>query len=105
MANPNWVKGCESPNPAGNIRYRERFKQVQKKSSLEKKIALYLTKRWARMVTDLDSLPEKDRVRAYLELMQYSTPKKAAVSADNLTPDQIDLLYDKIITMANAKAN
>jgi hypothetical protein len=105
MANPNWVKGCESPNPAGATRYRERFKQVQKKSRLEKKIGIYLTKKWGRMIEDIDKLPERERVKAFIELLAYSMPKKAAVNSDTLTAEQVEILYEKLTTMANAKAN
>jgi hypothetical protein len=105
MANPNWVKGCAPTNPGGPVRHRERFKQVEKKSNLQRKIGLYLTRKWSRMVTDMDSLNERDRVKAYLELMNYCEAKKAAISADTLTNDQVELLYQKITTLANAKVN
>ncbi len=97
MANPAWIKGMVTPNPGGKPKHRERFKQLDKRSGLEKKIAIYLTKKWGKMVTDIDALNEKDRVKAFIELLQYSMPKKAAEKADAITQDQVDEIYAKII--------
>lgn len=106
MANPNWIKNGPSPNPAGNTRYRDRFKQVQKgNSGFEKKVGIYLTKQFGRFVGDIDKLNERDRVRAYLELLAYSMPKKSAVSADNLSAEEVEMLYNKITTLVGAKQN
>ncbi len=101
--NPNWQKGMTSPNPGGNIKYRERFKQLDKRTSLEKKIAIYLTKKWGRMVNDIDTLTEKDRVKAFIELLQYSMPKKAPERPDAITAEQVDDIYGKILELSNPK--
>jgi hypothetical protein len=100
MANPAWVKGMKSPNPEGSIPHRDRFKpRSTAAKGLQKKIASYLSKRWNKVVTDIDSLPEKDRVRAYLELLAYSEPKKAAVAPDAISREELDLVYNKIIEL------
>ncbi len=100
MANPAWVKGMVTPNSGGKPKYRERFKQLDKRSLLEKRIAIYLTKKWGRMVTDIDALNEKDRVKAFIELLAYSMPKKAAERPDVITPDQVNEIYAKIIDLS-----
>ncbi len=105
MANPAWRAGMVSPNPTGNTRHRDRFKAVAKRSSLEKKIAAYLTKRWGQMVEDMSKLNERDRTKAFIELLAYAMPKKAAISSDSLTPEQVETLYQRVTELANAKAN
>lgn len=101
MANPAWIKGMITPNPGGKSPHRERFKQMDKRTSLEKKIATYLTKKWGRMVTDMDTLAEKDRVKAFIELLQYSMPKKAAERPEVISVDQVNDIYAKIIELSN----
>jgi hypothetical protein len=103
MANPAWVKGMKAVNPGGKIANRDRFKVVENKTVLERKIATYLTKKWGRMVTDMDKLNEKDRVKAFIELLQYSMPKKAAERPEQLTADQIDGLYEKVMQAISSK--
>ena len=95
--NPQWQAGMASPNPEGRTPHRERLKKATtKQDQLQKKIACYLSAKWGQMVTDLSKLNEKDRSKAYIELMQYAMPKKAAERPEALSPEDIDKLYEML---------
>lgn len=98
MANPNWVKGGQSPNGHGRPKKKssptiqrmiENF--VKRNVSPRKLQALY------------DRLEAKDRLIFLTDLLPYAISKKptqAAVSINTLPDSQLNELFDQVMNGA-----
>lgn len=98
MANPNWIKGGQSPNAHGRPKKKssptiqrliERF--VQRNVSPRKLQGLY------------DKLEAKDKLTFLTDLLPYAISKKpvaAAIGFGSLSDQQLDQLYDQVMSGA-----
>lgn len=100
MANPNWKKGGESPNPNGRKKMKNSALTV--KGKVERFIKANLNQRQLqRMYDELDA---KDQFKVLTELMPYILPKQNSLTADltadinfdNLNDRDLDALYYKV---------
>ena len=68
-------------------------------SDLKSRIATLMDEQFDTISTDLESLEPKDRVAAYLKLMEYVLPKQREQKIDlsTLTDQQIDDLLNKAL--------
>jgi hypothetical protein len=103
MANPNWIKGGQSPNEHGRpkkkssptiTRQIERF--VQRNLSPRKLQTLY------------DSLNARDKLTLITDLLPYAISKKptaASISFGSLPDDQLNELFDQVVNGAGLLSN
>jgi hypothetical protein len=96
MANPNWKKGGESPNPNGRKKMKNSALTV--KGKVERFIKANLNQRQLqRMYNELDA---KDQFKVLTELMPYILPKQNSLTADlnldNLSDNDLAALYSKV---------
>jgi hypothetical protein len=68
-------------------------------SDLKSRIAALMDEQFDTITTDLEQLEPKDRVTAYLKLLEYVLPKQREQKIDlsTLTDEQIDDLLNKAL--------
>src|SRR5688572_9486687 len=69
-------KKGNSGNPSG----RPKGSENKMTGQLRSLITDFLEQRFVHLVTDFNKLQPKDRIKVYIELLQYSVPKLQAVS-------------------------
>ncbi|GAB2542865.1 hypothetical protein [Spirosoma aerophilum] len=68
-------------------------------SNLKSRIATLMDEQFDTIITDLEQLEPKDRVTAYLKLMEYVLPKQREQKIDlsTLSDEQLDDLLNKAL--------
>lgn len=87
---------------SGNPKGRPKGAKNKDLKSLRERIDLLLDNQFDTLVTDLEKLKPVDRIKAILSLLEYSTPKlqrvEASHSIDNLNDEQVEEIYNKLIS-------
>ena len=96
MANPMWVAGGKSANPAGRPKQSVRSPKGMLLRFINRNLS-------PRKVQELyDKLTEKDKLAFLTELLPYVLAKQ---SAEGLNPDEIEQLYAKLEQRVKDHAN
>lgn len=68
-------------------------------NDLKSRIAQIVENGFEAIETDLEALEAKDRITAYLKLLEYILPKQRETKIDisNLTDEEVDELLDKAL--------
>lgn len=97
MPNPLWTKGMESPNKGRTKQKRRSGPAVTK--MLERFVTRQLTLK--KMQTLYNKLQPKDQATFLCDLLPYIESKKPtshAVGISNLSPAQVDELFDRVMS-------
>ena len=72
-------------------------------ADIKNRIAQLIDEQFETISSDLDEMDPKDRVSAYLKLLEYVLPKQREQKIDlsNLTDQEIDELLDRALTKLN----
>ena len=87
---------------SGNPKGRTPGKMNKDTGSLRKRIAALLDDNYAKIVKDMEKLEPRDRVNAWLKLLEYAIPKlrqDTIIDVSKLSDQEVDEL---LITAANA---
>jgi hypothetical protein len=86
------ISGNPNGRPVGAV--------SKEKSNLRAMITTFLEGNFEKVLSDFDELPPRDRIKFYLEFLQYGIAKLQAVPTDgefeHLSEDQLDTLIHKI---------
>lgn len=98
MANPNWIKGTKSPNPAGRGKMKHSARTV--KGMVERFIKRNITPNKLQAMFDgLKS--DKDRLQVLTELMPYAIAKQSSVKIESrfeeMTDTDLAKLYNQVM--------
>jgi hypothetical protein len=83
---------------SGNINGRIKGSQNKMTKQLRETIILFLERNYVRLENDFDSLPPRDRIKFYCDLLQYGLPKLQSVQLESDFDSLSDTQLDKIIT-------
>lgn len=66
--------------------------------TIRERIGSYIDQNFETFIHDIGQLEPKDRVKAFMELLQYSTPKFQAqqIRIDNLSDELLDFLIKEV---------
>lgn len=66
--------------------------------TIRERIGSYIDQNFETFIDDIEQLEPKDRVKAFMELLQYSTPKFQAqqIRIDNLSDELLDFLINEV---------
>ena len=66
--------------------------------TIRERIGSYIDQNFETFIDDIGQLEPKDRVKAFMELLQYSTPKFQAqqIRIDNLSDELLDFLIKEV---------
>jgi hypothetical protein len=81
-------------NPVG----KPKESTAKMNSSISNKIGNFIDDNFEAFIEDVHQLEPKDRVKAFMELLQYSTPKfqAQAIRIENLSDELLDYLINTI---------
>lgn len=89
-----FTKG-QSGNPAG----RPKGSTNKTSEKLRETLAAFLDEKFEDVKTSFDALKPSQKVRYYVEFLQFAVPKLSAVSVDeysSLTDEQLDEIIDRL---------
>lgn len=96
MANQNWVKGGQSPNPQGRPKKKRSSEPIAR--LIERFVARNITPRKLQQM--YDKLEVKDRMLFMIDLLPYAVSKKPtahAVGIGQLPDTQLNELYQQVM--------
>jgi hypothetical protein len=99
MANQNWVKGGQSPNPQGRPKKKRSSEPIAR--LIERFVARNITPRKLQQM--YDKLEVKDRMLFMIDILPYAVSKKpiqAAIGIGQLNDQQLDQLYNQVLSSA-----
>ena len=86
---------------SGNPYGRPKGSKNKTGEELRNLISGFLEKRFAGIVKDYKTLATKDRIKVYVDLLQYSVPKLQGISTDTgferLTDEQFEEIINRLI--------
>jgi hypothetical protein len=83
---------------SGNIKGRTLGSSNRITKQLRESIASFLENNFERLESDFESLPPRDRIKFYCDLLQYGLPKLQTVQLENDFERLTDSELDKIIS-------
>ena len=99
--NGTWVKGMTSPNPEGRRKMKHSARTV--KGMVERFIHKNVTPN--KLQKMFDALPERDRLQMLLELLPYCASKQPAMNFERLTDQDLDRLYNQVMSGLSQPSN
>lgn len=90
---------------SGNPKGRPKGAKNKIGNELREIICQFLSDEFSTVTDDFRKLPPRDRVRVYIDLLQYGLPKLQSVSLesqlDQLTDDQLSKIIEQLSAIAN----
>jgi hypothetical protein len=85
---------------SGNLKGRTKGSQNLVTKQIRECITLFLENNFERLENDFESLPPRDRIKVYCDLLQYGVPKLQTVQLESdferLTDSELDTIINDL---------